>query len=255
LGPLSFAETLDTEYSKAIYRRRRDPGPAPYYIYLLVSNLIQLCAPILWLAKLEDHHQPTGVCGVFFFFGVTTSLNFKTCIVLERYFFITCPMLNFIRKTKGSILVSVLVWTMCVITIPLAILLHQVERIYFFTFYPAPLFILCLAGTLKALPAATSVPAEEKRRIIGTLFLLHLNYFVLVLPAVILLSFVRNVSLAMILLSPFVDLMLFCFMQKGPVDSLLSCLCSDVASDHQSETNGEKKEKQNVTELQKIKRI
>ncbi|XP_013122358.2 uncharacterized protein LOC106097166 [Oreochromis niloticus] len=91
--------------------RRRDPGPAPYYIYLLVSNLIQLCAPVLWLAKLEDHHQPTGVCGVFFFFGVTTSLNFKTCIVLERYFFISCPMLNFIRKTKGSILVSVLVWT------------------------------------------------------------------------------------------------------------------------------------------------
>lgn len=142
-----------------------------------------------------------------------------------RYFFITCPMLNFIRQTKGSILVSVLVWTMCVITISLAILLHQHERIYVFTFYPAPLFILCLAGTLKALPAATSVPAEEKRRIIGTLFLLHLNYFVLVLPAVILLSFVRNVSLAMILLSPFVDLMLFCFMQKGLVDSLLSCLC------------------------------
>lgn len=62
-----------------------DPGPAPYYIYILVSNLIQLCAPVLWLAKLEDHHQPTGVSAVFVVFGVSTSLNFKTCIVLERY--------------------------------------------------------------------------------------------------------------------------------------------------------------------------
>lgn len=149
----------------------------------------------------------------------------QNTVLCCRYFFVTCPMLNFIRQTKGSILVSVLIWTVCVITISVIILLHQHERIFVFTFYPAPLFILCLAGTLKALPAATSVPAEEKRRIIGTLFLLHLNYFVLVLPAVILLSFVRNVSLAMILLSPFVDLMLFCFMQKGPVDSLLSCLC------------------------------
>lgn len=143
-----------------------------------------------------------------------------------------CPLLDFMRQSNASLLISVLIWVINSIIIPLAIVQQQYERLLVFGLYIVPVFILCLAGTLRAVPAATSVPAEEKRRIVGTLVLLQLNYFVLILPALSLSTFVRNVSLAMMLLSPLVDLILFFFMQKGPIDCLLSrlCCCSSMAS-------------------------
>lgn len=65
---------------------RRDPVPAIYYTYILISNLFQLCAPVVWVAKLEERDQTTTIIAdILFFFGATTSLNFKTCIILERY--------------------------------------------------------------------------------------------------------------------------------------------------------------------------
>lgn len=110
----------------------------------------------------------------------------RVSVLCCRYFFIACPLLDFIRKTKTSVLVCLLVWTLCVFSCPLGVLLEQSERIFIFALFPAPLFICCLAGTLRSLPDATSVPSEEKQRIIGTLVLLLVSYCLIIIPTIIL---------------------------------------------------------------------
>ena len=100
-------------------------------------------------------------------------------------------------------------------------------------------FIICLIGTLKSLPAAASVSPEEKRRTVGTLVLLLLNYTLMILPLTVwciymitLDQFYFNstfygfqISYLLFHLSYPVDMILVVFMRKGPVDKLLTCLC------------------------------
>lgn len=162
-----------------------------------------------------------------------TSLWFWTVIcrvsvLCCRYFFIACPLLDFIRKTKTSVLVCLLVWTLYVFSCPLGVLLEQSERIFIFALFPAPLFICCLAGTLRSLPDATSVPSEEKQRIIGTLVLLLVSYCLIIIPTIILIVlepylfdsyFISIFSL----LNSFEVLILFVI--RSPVENLLACLC------------------------------
>ena len=139
---------------------------------------------------------------------------------------------------KSSVLLCVTVWVGCIIAFPLPMTVGEGHFLSTLAVLPAFVFILCLAGTVRSLlktpSAASSVPAEEKRRIVGTLVLLLLNYTVTILPTVIwkisgqfMDSYHIHISdpvLAMFLLSPFVDLILFVFMFKGLFDKLLRCL-------------------------------
>lgn len=171
----------------------------------------------------------------FYYFAVTASLYFKLCIALERYCFIACPLLDCLRQTKGSVLVCVLVWVLCSVSVASAIISDAYGRFIIYATLPAPLVIFCLAGTLKALPAATSVSTEEKRRIVGTLVLLLLNYVLINLPAVILLTLslephfpdtpIYYIIGILFLLSLFLDFILFAFMLKEPIERLLAHLC------------------------------
>ncbi|CAI5654925.1 unnamed protein product [Oreochromis niloticus] len=204
--------------------------PVIYYTNLIISILIYHCMTFFWWEILH------GIVERFFYyFAVTASLYFKSCIALERYCFIACPLLDCLRQTKGSVLVCVLVWVLCIVSVGLAVFLYEFVRLIIYAALPAPLFIFCLAGTLKALPAATSVPTEEKRRIVGTLVLLLLNYFLINLPAVILLTLnlyprfpetlVDFIIIILSLFSSLLDFILFAFMRKGPIDRLLARLC------------------------------
>ncbi|CAI5654924.1 uncharacterized protein LOC109204762 isoform X1 [Oreochromis niloticus] len=235
--------------------------PVIYYTNLIISILIYHCMTFFWWEILH------GIVERFFYyFAVTASLYFKSCIALERYLsvfhcvctfmslniifyseasfvsllccrycFIACPLLDCLRQTKGSVLVCVLVWVLCIVSVGLAVFLYEFVRLIIYAALPAPLFIFCLAGTLKALPAATSVPTEEKRRIVGTLVLLLLNYFLINLPAVILLTLnlyprfpetlVDFIIIILSLFSSLLDFILFAFMRKGPIDRLLARLC------------------------------
>lgn len=151
-----------------------------------------------------------------------------------RYCFIACPWLDWLRQTKASVLVCVLVWVLCVVSVPLGVVLEEFVRFIIYALLPTPLFIFSLAGTIKALPASTSVPTEDKRRIIGILVVLLLNYFSM-LPTIIIHDLINSslidqtqihvMFVILFLLSPFVDLILFVFMWKGPIDRLLGLLC------------------------------
>lgn len=145
-------------------------------------------------------------------------------------------------------LVFVLVWVLCIVSAALAVTTEDVSRLIIHAFFPAPVLIFCLAGTIKALPAATStdVSTEEKRRIVGTLVLLLFNYFLINLPAVNLSIYLSGNTdlyciafLIFFLFGHFVDFTLFIFMQNGPIDKLLACMycCSETAADISSRSS------------------
>uniref|UniRef100_A0A668W4V2 G-protein coupled receptors family 1 profile domain-containing protein n=1 Tax=Oreochromis aureus TaxID=47969 RepID=A0A668W4V2_OREAU len=208
---------------------RRSPVPVIYYTNLIISILIHHSTMFDWWGIVHG----TIAC-FFYYFAVTASLYFRLFIALERYCFIACPLLDCLRQTEGSLLVCVLVWPFCIVSVALAVFLYEYVRLIIYAALPAPLFIFCLAGTLKALPAATSVPTEEKRRIVGTLVLLLLNYFLINLPAVTLLTLnlylrfpetlIDFIIISLFLFSSLLDFILFAFMCKGPIDRLLARL-------------------------------
>ncbi|XP_022621454.1 proteinase-activated receptor 2-like [Seriola dumerili] len=229
---------------------RKDRLPITYVANLLISNLIQICSTILWKIHL------TGMAGflismiisVFSLcYGVLASLCFKMCVALERYMVIAFPKQKCIRRVGTSVFVCVAIWVLCFIIIFFAMRSKQ----YFYLPYPAllplPLFIACLVLTLGALPAATSVPAEEKRRTVGALVLLLVNYTLLILPSIIMIIVMLTdatdfpgVVLPLIQFSAFLDLILVVLMREGPVDRLLARLCccrmDDVAADDSGES-------------------
>uniref|UniRef100_A0A3B4G0J9 G-protein coupled receptors family 1 profile domain-containing protein n=1 Tax=Pundamilia nyererei TaxID=303518 RepID=A0A3B4G0J9_9CICH len=197
---------------------RRSPVPVIYYTNLLLSNLIQICIMIVWILRISS-----SIPAVIHLSCVMASLYFRMCVALERYLF-------------GSVLVCVLVWVFCIVSVALAVFLYEFVRLIIYAALPAPLYIFCLAGTLKALPAATSVPTEEKRRTVGALVLLLLNYFLINLPAVIMLTLnsyphpsyaliINFIIVILFLFSSLLDFILFAFMCKGPIDRLLARLC------------------------------
>ncbi|XP_078144765.1 uncharacterized protein LOC144542354 [Centroberyx gerrardi] len=220
----------------------RDGQVAPIYVInLLVSDLIQFCCMAVREAA------PWGLTHSVFLYtlyeiGVMASVGFMVCVALERYLVIACPLWYRFRRTiKFSLVVSFMVWAFSIVLIIViyfvmgflcAIIILSISLLL-----PFPLLIFFLAGTLKALSASISVPPEEKRRIVGVLVLVLLNYTLLFLPMIIFFLAVATSSNGLIFhptsnlrrifirLSPLVDLVLYVFMKKGAVDKLLACLC------------------------------
>ncbi|XP_042073092.1 uncharacterized protein LOC121813409 [Haplochromis burtoni] len=158
---------------------QRDRAQTIYYTNLLIANVIQICAKIVWIVTTGRWHHDITVA--FHFISVMANVYFQMCLAAERYSLIGCPLLACIRQIKRSLLVSALVWAFCIITVVPATVFEQFIIPPIFALLPAPLFIVCLAGTIKALRAATSVPTEEKRRTVGTLVLLLFNYCLIVI--------------------------------------------------------------------------
>ncbi|XP_078144766.1 G-protein coupled receptor 4-like [Centroberyx gerrardi] len=219
----------------------RDGQVAPIYVInLLVSDLIQFCCLVVReAAPRGDTHSVFSY--IIYQIGWMASVGFMVCVALERYLVIACPLWYRFRRTiKFSLVVSFMVWAFSIVFIIVNYFVMDFLGItillsIFLLLLPFPLLIFFLAGTLKALSASISVPPEEKRRIVGVLVLVLLNYTLLFLPMIILflavatsssgLIFHPNLCLIFIQFSPLVDLVLYVFMRKGAVDKLLACLC------------------------------
>uniref|UniRef100_A0A3B4WYM3 G-protein coupled receptors family 1 profile domain-containing protein n=1 Tax=Seriola lalandi dorsalis TaxID=1841481 RepID=A0A3B4WYM3_SERLL len=198
----------------------RNDHVAPIYIInLLISDLIQLCCMIVEVVQVEIWRISFKVI---FYFSLMASVGFMVCVALERYLVIAWPLWYRFRRTiKTSIVV-------CVVDVGVIRIILTV-----FLLLPFPLFIFFLGGTVKALSAAISVPADEKRRIVAILVLVLLNYTLLFLPTIIwfLVEEVKNninlrrVCYIFLRFSPLADVFLYVFSRKGAVDKLLASLC------------------------------
>ncbi|XP_070772209.1 G-protein coupled receptor 4-like [Enoplosus armatus] len=248
---IGFPVTLLAIY--ALYSMVRDDHVAPVYVInLLVSDLIQICCLVIWVA--EPRKSIIFIASkCIYFIGVIASVGFMVCVALERYLVIACPLwYRFRRSVKLSVMVSIIVWVLSIIEFLIALLtpniLHPVICRSVLLLIPFPLLVFSLAGTLKALSAAICVPLKEKRRIVGTLVVVLLNYTMLFLPWVIwLLGFSHIVSdsgfyLSFLQFSPLADLVLYVFMRKGAVDKLLVrlCCCRMTREEEQGSTTNDK---------------
>ncbi|XP_047458574.1 G-protein coupled receptor 4-like [Mugil cephalus] len=223
----------------AFYTMVRNDHIGPIYVInLLISDLIQLCCMIVWVTKINSRRS-YNITYFIYVFGLLTSVGFMVCVALERYLIIAWPLwYRFKRTIKVSVVVCVLVWTISFVTILVVSLAN--DFIYPFILLtislllPFPLLVFSLAGTLKALSASISVSSEDKRRIVGVLVLVLLNYTLMFLPTIILSycrrddSALHSVSFTLIQLSPLADLILYVFMRKGGIEKLLSVCKMDV---------------------------
>uniref|UniRef100_A0A3B4UIC2 G-protein coupled receptors family 1 profile domain-containing protein n=1 Tax=Seriola dumerili TaxID=41447 RepID=A0A3B4UIC2_SERDU len=195
----------------------RNNHMAPIYIInLLISDLIQLCCMIVEVVLPKDFVIRSLNVNIYIF-GLIASVGFMVCVALERYLVIAWPLWYRFRRTiKASVVVCVVTQTIFAV----------------FLLLPFPLLIFFLHGTVKALSAAISVPADEKRRIVAVLILVLLIYTLLFLPTIIWLMLesvknnitFRHVSYTFIRLSPLADVFLYVFSRKGAVDKLLASL-------------------------------
>uniref|UniRef100_A0A3Q2W8Z1 G-protein coupled receptors family 1 profile domain-containing protein n=1 Tax=Haplochromis burtoni TaxID=8153 RepID=A0A3Q2W8Z1_HAPBU len=233
--------------------------PITYYTNLLISNLIQFSALIFFLIFHSNHALYRYIFEGIFFCAVFANLDFKMCIATERYLclVITRPQWNCIRQTKGSVLLSVLVWILSIITVPLAVFFYVIllPVLIFFALVPFFLFIFTLVWTLKTLPAVTSVPTEEKQKIVGILVLLLVNHCLMFLPLIIL--YIVSISLYFLgyfsyfsavliymnlfLFNPFMDVILVFLIWKDPIDNQLLSLCCYTMDNTAGEVAADKK--------------
>ncbi|XP_027129567.1 G-protein coupled receptor 4-like, partial [Larimichthys crocea] len=220
----------------ALYSQVRNGQVAPIYVInLLISDIIQLCCLIAW--KVPAEVLNSKIVKIIYSFSLLTSVGFMVCVSLERYLVIAWPLWYRFRRTiKTSVVVCVVVWVFPLVFV----LISHFSSVFWVTitvyviFYllPFPLLIFFLGGTLKALSAST-VPSDEKRRIVGVLVLVLLIYTLLFMPHIIWLlseeaknNFTFPVlSDIFLTLSPLADLFLYVFMRKGIIDKLLASVC------------------------------
>ncbi|XP_073337577.1 uncharacterized protein [Pagrus major] len=215
----------------AVYSLVRKDHVVPLYVInLLISDLIQLCCLITLAAGINK--LMFGNVLQIYWSSLMASVCFMLCIALERYLVIACPLWYRFRRTiKFSVVLCVVVWVLSPVTV---LIFRKLRGVYSsviigaLLFFPLPLFIFFLVGTLKAL-SASRVPSDEKRRIVGILVLVLLIYTLLFLPAIIWfmaesygLLYLYTVFLQ---LSPLADLFLYVFMRKGIIDKLLDFVC------------------------------
>ncbi|XP_027131694.1 G-protein coupled receptor 4-like [Larimichthys crocea] len=220
----------------ALHSQVRNGQVAPIYVInLLISDIIQFCCMIAWNAPAEVLNSK--IVNTIYDFSLMASVGFMVCVALERYLVVAWPLWYRFRRTiKTSVVVCVVVW---VLPLVFVLILHfssvfWVTITVYVIFYllPFPLLIFFLGGTLKALSAST-VPSDEKRRIVGVLVLVLLIYTLLFMPSVIWLlseEAKKNLTfkilpLIFLWLSPLADLFLYVFMRKGIIDKLLASVC------------------------------
>ncbi|XP_035858473.1 mas-related G-protein coupled receptor member X4-like [Sander lucioperca] len=248
--------TLIAIYS--LYSLVRNDHVAPIYVInLLISDLLQFCYMIFYVARPESEII-IMISIIIYRYSLLTSVGFMVCIALERYLLIVFPLWYRCRRTiKSTVVICVVAWTL--------------PALYFLTLFagnfdissililvllllPFPPLIFFCCATLKALSASVSILPEEKRRIVGTLILMLLIYTLLFLPTIIgmivekdrnypsqtiILSCLANVFIR---LNPLADLVLYIFMRKGALDKILASVCCCRVEDVSSLENNTNRE-------------
>ncbi|KAM3606889.1 uncharacterized protein V6R79_025132 [Siganus canaliculatus] len=193
------------------------------------TNIVQICSLIVTVRPFDVLWKIYSLLDHIHSFCVVVSIAFMVCIAFERYLLVSRP-LCFCSKgpTRTSVEVSVLVWILCAVVyvgtfFALASLpVLGLIIIGFLFLLPVPLFIFCLAATLRAL-SACRLPAEEKRRVVALLVLVLLIYILLFLTLGYFIF--SNHPFILFKLNPLADLVLYVFMRKGAVDKLLASVC------------------------------
>ncbi|XP_035848323.1 G-protein coupled receptor 4-like [Sander lucioperca] len=228
----------------ALYSLVGKDNVAPIYVInLLISDLVEFCCMIGFVVsqnntKQQRYKNKETILKMIYYSSLMASVCFMVCIALERYLVIACPLWYRFRRTiKISVGVCVLVWILSLVYLVTLVFcgFSEVTGTILATFFllPLPLLIFFLVRTLKALSASISVPADEKRRIVGMLVLVLLIYMLLFLPRIILFLKEGNryditltdLSSVFVRLSPLADLVLYVFMRKGAIDKLLASVC------------------------------
>lgn len=150
----------------------------------------------------------------------------------NRYLVVAHPVWYQQRRTiKVTVVGCVLVW---IISIFVG-LLHR-NFLGAFLVLPFPLLFFFLIKTIKAV-SATSVPTDEKQRIVAVLVLVVLIYILVFVPRTILeilyltdvdeqtFYFVYDTTCSLVQLNPLIDLIMYFFINKWVLDKLFSCLC------------------------------
>ncbi|XP_041866836.1 mas-related G-protein coupled receptor member A6-like [Melanotaenia boesemani] len=237
-----------------LYSLVRKDHVAPVYVTnLLISDLIRLCCLIVLVQKFPDWK----ICLGFFYihhYIMMVSVCFMVVVSLERYLVITRPLWYRLRRNiKTSVIVCVVIWLLPLLFFPIFFFAYNYTEtaVASFLLLPFPLFCFFLAGTVKALSAAISISADEKRRVVAVLVLVLLIYTLLFLPRIIysLAKKYRHdptfelVTIIPVYFSPLADLFLAdlflnVFMRKGVCDRLLAALCCcKMDQDDESKSN------------------
>ncbi|XP_029306119.1 G-protein coupled receptor 4-like [Cottoperca gobio] len=222
----------------AVYFLVQKDHVAPIFVMnLLISDVIQLCCMIVLVVP-PKHGKTYHTIFIIYYSGLVASVCFMVSIGLERYLVIAHPLwYRFRRSIKISVVVCVVIWVLPAVYLLRSLFWYityvqeTISAVFFLL--PLPLLIFFLSGTLRALSASISVPADDKRRIVGMLVLVLLIYTLLFLPYIIWLlsdgikcdiTFIHLSSL-LLRLSPLADLALYVLMRKGTIDKLLASVC------------------------------
>ena len=143
-----------------------------------------------------------------------------------RYLVIAWPLWYRRQNIKTSVVVCVGIWAFNLVLVST---FHHLSLrvIAFFFYFPLPLFIFFLGGTLKSL-SASYVPSDEKRRIVGILVLVLISYTLLFLPSIIMFACFQLdlwLSGAFLKCTPLTHLLLYVLMRKGIADKPLASVC------------------------------
>uniref|UniRef100_W5LXU9 G-protein coupled receptors family 1 profile domain-containing protein n=1 Tax=Lepisosteus oculatus TaxID=7918 RepID=W5LXU9_LEPOC len=143
-----------------------------YVINLLAANLLQIATVPIYLASFTDQR----VCSwtvvyqvnvAVFEVGLLASIGFMLCISLERYLVIARPVWHHNHHSLSFVSrISLAVWGA-------AVLLTSIKNFYLAILFLVPLALLLIfcVSTRRALVTLSTLPPEEKKRILRTLAL------------------------------------------------------------------------------------
>ncbi|KAL3971680.1 zona pellucida sperm-binding protein 1 [Sarotherodon galilaeus] len=212
--------------------RNDHTGPI-YIINLYMSDLVQLFCMVVHMSGVKNDYLRMIFFHYIYPCGVMATVSFMVCLFMERYLVVAHSLWYQNRRTiKINVVVCVLVWVIYIFVG----LLHK-NFLGAFLILPIPLLFFFLIRTIKAV-SATSVPSDEKRRIVAVLVLVVLIYILVFVPRIIMecfilvpgmdyntFSFMYDTTCNLVELNPLLDLILYFLMKKSVLNKLLGCLC------------------------------
>ncbi|XP_014867605.1 PREDICTED: uncharacterized protein LOC106933083 [Poecilia mexicana] len=194
-------------------------GPDHHYMNMLLSNLLQLIVVIVAVTLGEEPGR-NYISSLIYGCGVAAALTFRTIVAWKRYSSVSSAQLDSSGNKNCFCVGCIIVWTLFVSVFSFMFAFNMTLYLFILPVFFVPIFIIFLVWIVRSLSAATSVPAEEKCRTVGTLVLWLVNYSVTILtPAIYVVcahwfNYDREmlyIFLTLSLLSPSLDLVLFVF--------------------------------------------
>ncbi|CAI5654935.1 proteinase-activated receptor 2-like [Oreochromis niloticus] len=211
---------------------RKDHIGQIYLINLHISDLVQLFCMVVHMSGVEDFLTWRIFVRCVYPSGLMASVGFMVCVSMERYLVVAHPVWYQQRRTiKVTVVVCVSVWILSVF-----VGLLNNDYLGAFLIIPLPLLFFFLIRTIKAV-SATSVPSDEKQKIVAVLVVVVLIYILVFVPRTIFeillltdtnwqtLYFVYDTTCSLVQLNPLIDLIMYFFINKWVLNKLFSCLC------------------------------